>query len=73
MCRCLLLPGMSHLDMLMQDIMKRYEQLNSWTAGNISTPHSVWLPGLFNPKVCFSFSAYLGGLPLNVAPKPKSC
>ncbi|DBA86689.1 TPA: Dynein alpha chain, flagellar outer arm [Trebouxia sp. C0004] len=32
------------------DILKRYEQLNNWTAGSITTPNSVWLPGLFNPK-----------------------
>lgn len=32
------------------DVLKRYEQLAAWTAGNIVTPMSVWLPGLFNPK-----------------------
>ena len=37
--------------MVMQDILKRYEQLNNWTSGTITTPNSVWLPGLFNPKV----------------------
>ncbi len=32
------------------DVIKRYEQLAAWTSGDISTPISVWLPGLFNPK-----------------------
>ncbi len=32
------------------DVLKRYEQLAAWTTGDITTPHSVWLPGLFNPK-----------------------
>lgn len=32
------------------DVLKRYEQLAAWTAGEIVTPLSVWLPGLFNPK-----------------------
>ena len=32
------------------DVLKRYEQLNNWTQGDIITPLSVWLPGLFNPK-----------------------
>jgi hypothetical protein len=32
------------------DVLKRYEQLAAWTAGDVVTPHSVWLPGLFNPK-----------------------
>jgi dynein heavy chain len=32
------------------DVLKRYEQLAAWTAGDIVTPYSVWLPGLFNPK-----------------------
>lgn len=31
-------------------MVKRYEQLAAWTAGDIVTPMSVWLPGLFNPK-----------------------
>eukprot|EP00878_Enallax_costatus_P020623 GHUV01021808.1.p1 GENE.GHUV01021808.1~~GHUV01021808.1.p1 ORF type:complete len:1441 (+),score=543.76 GHUV01021808.1:4290-8612(+) len=33
-----------------QDVLKRYEQLAAWTAGNLVTPNSVWLSGLFNPK-----------------------
>eukprot|EP00891_Asterochloris_glomerata_P001316 jgi/Astpho2/1316/Aster-06188 len=33
-----------------QDVLKRHEQLRAWTGGDISTPNSVWLPGLFNPK-----------------------
>jgi dynein heavy chain len=32
------------------DVLKRYEQLAAWTAGNLVTPPSVWLSGLFNPK-----------------------
>lgn len=32
------------------DVLKRHEQLAAWTAGEIVTPTSVWLPGLFNPK-----------------------
>ena len=32
------------------DVVKRQEQLKRWTAGQIITPLSVWLPGLFNPK-----------------------
>ncbi len=32
------------------DVLRRYEQLAAWTAGDIVTPVSVWLPGLFNPK-----------------------
>ena len=32
------------------DVVKRHEQLAAWTAGDIVTPLSVWLPGLFNPK-----------------------
>ena len=32
------------------DVIKRYDQLASWTAGDIVTPISCWLPGLFNPK-----------------------
>jgi hypothetical protein len=32
------------------DVLKRYDQLAAWTAGDIVTPVSVWLPGLFNPK-----------------------
>jgi dynein heavy chain len=32
------------------DVLKRYEQLAAWTAGNLVTPASVWLSGLFNPK-----------------------
>lgn len=32
------------------DVLKRYEQLAAWTAGNLVTPNSVWLSGLFNPK-----------------------
>ena len=31
-------------------MLKRYEQLAAWTAGPVAVPHSVWLPGLFNPK-----------------------
>ncbi|KAK9817742.1 hypothetical protein WJX72_001478 [[Myrmecia] bisecta] len=33
-----------------QDVKDRYDQLAAWTAGDIVTPNSVWLPGLFNPK-----------------------
>lgn len=33
------------------DVLKRYDQLAVWTAGSITPPNSVWLPGLFNPKV----------------------
>lgn len=33
-----------------QDVLRRHEQLAAWTAGNLTTPHSVWLSGLFNPK-----------------------
>jgi hypothetical protein len=36
------------------DVLKRYEQLNNWTQGDIITPLSVWLPGLFNPKACLT-------------------
>lgn len=32
------------------DVIKRYDQLAGWTAGEVVTPVSVWLPGLFNPK-----------------------
>ncbi len=32
------------------DVIKRYDQLASWTSGDIITPISCWLPGLFNPK-----------------------
>jgi dynein heavy chain len=32
------------------DVLKRYEQLAAWTTGNLVTPASVWLSGLFNPK-----------------------
>ncbi len=32
------------------DVVKRHEQLAAWTAGDIVTPVSVWLPGMFNPK-----------------------
>ncbi|KAI8464229.1 MAG: flagellar alpha dynein [Monoraphidium minutum] len=32
------------------DVLKRYDQLAAWTAGAVAVPHSVWLPGLFNPK-----------------------
>ncbi len=32
------------------DVIKRYDQLASWTSGDIVTPLSCWLPGLFNPK-----------------------
>ena len=33
-----------------QDVRRRHEQLANWTAGAITTPLSVWLPGMFNPK-----------------------
>ncbi len=33
------------------DVLKRYEQLAAWTAGEVVAPISVWLSGLFNPKV----------------------
>lgn len=33
------------------DVLLRYKQLAAWTAGDIVAPHSVWLSGLFNPKV----------------------
>ena len=33
-----------------QDVIKRVDQLATWLAGDIVTPNSVWLPGLFNPK-----------------------
>lgn len=33
-----------------EDVRRRVEQLKAWTAGTVVTPHSVWLPGLFNPK-----------------------
>eukprot|EP00879_Flechtneria_rotunda_P021343 GHRR01022494.1.p1 GENE.GHRR01022494.1~~GHRR01022494.1.p1 ORF type:complete len:925 (+),score=321.59 GHRR01022494.1:1101-3875(+) len=32
------------------DVLKRYEQLAAWTSGSLTTPNSVWLSGLFNPK-----------------------
>ena len=32
------------------DVLKRWTQLDAWTAGSIVTPKCVWLPGLFNPK-----------------------
>ncbi|CAD7704939.1 unnamed protein product [Ostreobium quekettii] len=32
------------------DVLKRHEQLSAWTAGDIATPNSVWLSGMFNPK-----------------------
>ena len=32
------------------DVLKRWAQLDAWTAGSIVTPKCVWLPGLFNPK-----------------------
>lgn len=32
------------------DVIKRYNQLSEWTAGDIVTPNVVWLPGMFNPK-----------------------
>lgn len=33
-----------------EDVRRRVDQLRAWTAGAVVTPHSVWLPGLFNPK-----------------------
>ena len=47
---------------ILQDILKRYDQLNNWTAGSITTPNSVWLPGLFNPKVC-KLASHIQGQP----------
>jgi hypothetical protein len=32
------------------DVLRRYDQLAAWTSGNLATPNSVWLSGLFNPK-----------------------
>lgn len=32
------------------DVLKRYVQLEAWTAGQVVTPNCVWVPGLFNPK-----------------------
>ncbi|MEW5298846.1 MAG: hypothetical protein WDW36_001923 [Sanguina aurantia] len=36
------------------DVLKRVEQLAAWTAGEVVTPMSVWLPGMFNPKACLT-------------------
>ena len=33
-----------------EDVRRRHEQLTTWTNGNIVTPNSVWLAGMFNPK-----------------------
>lgn len=41
-----------------QDVLKRYEQLAVWTAGEVVVPHCVWLSGLFNPK---AFLTAVGG------------
>jgi dynein heavy chain, axonemal len=33
-----------------KDVLKRWAQLDAWTAGTIVTPLCVWIPGLFNAK-----------------------
>jgi hypothetical protein len=52
------------------DVLKRHEQLAAWTAGGVSPPPSVWLPGLFNPKAFLTAVmqtyARAHGLPLDV-------
>ena len=32
------------------DVLKRVDQLKSWTAGSVDLPKSVWISGLFNAK-----------------------
>uniref|UniRef100_A0A061RCW1 Flagellar alpha dynein n=1 Tax=Tetraselmis sp. GSL018 TaxID=582737 RepID=A0A061RCW1_9CHLO len=53
-----------------QDVIKRYDQLAHWTAGDIVMPNSVWLPGLFNPKAFLTavmqVYARANNLPLDV-------
>jgi hypothetical protein len=36
------------------DVLARHKQLLAWTSGDITPPHSIWLPGLFNPKACLT-------------------
>ncbi|KAI3429649.1 hypothetical protein D9Q98_005734 [Chlorella vulgaris] len=36
------------------DVLARHKQLVVWTSGDITPPHSIWLPGLFNPKACLT-------------------
>lgn len=43
-----------------QDVLHRYEQLAAWTSGSLTTPHSVWLSGLFNPKAFLTAVSTLG-------------
>jgi dynein heavy chain len=33
-----------------KDVLLRVEQLADWCKGDLTTPKSVWLPGMFNPK-----------------------
>jgi dynein heavy chain len=51
------------------DVLRRHAQLAAWTAGEVAPPHSIWLPGLFNPKACLTavMQAYARsrGLPLD--------
>lgn len=41
---------MYSLSVWYNDVCKRHIQLDNWTQGDVITPLSVWLPGLFNPK-----------------------
>lgn len=41
-------PSRKPLSSWFLDLLRRVEQLRRWSAGNIVTPTSVWLPGLFN-------------------------
>lgn len=44
-----------------QDMLQRIAQLERWTAGDISTPTCLWLPGLFNPTAFLTAVMQVGG------------
>lgn len=52
------------------DVVRRYNQLAAWTSGNLATPHSVWLSGLFNPKAFLTAVRQLTCFALNVHMQP---
>merc|ERR1711959_483373 len=42
-------PSLKSLAMWFEDLLLRVEQLATWSSGDLTTPPSVWITGLFNP------------------------
>lgn len=63
-------PSMKNLSSWFADVIIRCEQLTSWVANEgLQSPHSMWLPGLFNPTAFLTaikqVTARNDGLPLD--------